>query len=114
LVKRFRSTKSTAMSAQNHRYRITATPIETDGMPCQGRCTIEFEHACHDDWMRVLESMQRQRGFTGDERAALTVATKLLDGLMLQHRSDADDVFAPLRPHMGEFINLLKQRNGAE
>jgi len=57
--------------------------------------------------------MQQQRGFTGDERAALTVGTKLLSGLMLAHRKDADDVFAPLRPHMGEFIKGLKQIKAA-
>ena len=99
------------MSNNSYRYRITVTPVEDDGLPCQGRCTIEFEHACHDDWMRILEAMQRQRGFSGDERAALTVGTKLLSGLMLAHRKDADDLFAPLRPHTGEFIKELKQRN---
>ncbi|HEV7271457.1 DUF3861 domain-containing protein [Pseudoxanthomonas sp.] len=93
-----------------HRYRITVTPIERDGQPCQGRCTIEFEHACDDDWMRILEAVQRQRGLTGDERAALVVGTKLLSGLMLDHRKDADDLFAALRPHMGEFIASLKAR----
>ena len=34
----------------------------------------------------------------------------LLSGLMLDHRKDADDLFAPLRPHMGEFIASLKAR----
>jgi len=102
------------MSNQSHRYRITVTPVESDGLQCQGRCTIEFEHSCHDDWMRILESMQRQRGFSGDERAALTVGTKLLSGLMLKHRNDRDDVFTPLRPHMGEFIKGLKQRDSTE
>lgn len=99
------------MANNPNRYRITVTPVESDGLQCLGRCTIEFEHSCHDDWMRILETMQQQRGFTGDERAALTVGTKLLSGLMLDHRKDADDVFAPLRPHMAEFINGLKQRN---
>ncbi len=101
------------MANDKHRYRITVTPIEQDGQPCTGRCTIEFEHSCHDDWMRILEASQRQRGFTGDERAALVIGTKLLSGLMLKHRGDADDLFAPLRPHMGEFIRGLKQRNDA-
>ena len=98
------------MANNSHRYRITVTPVESDGMQCQGRCTIEFEHTCHDDWMRILESMQRQRGFSGDERAALTVGTKLLSGLMLAHRKDADDLFAPLRPHMDTFIATLDER----
>ena len=44
------------------------------------------------------------------QRAALVVGTKLLSGLMLDHRKDADDLFAPLRPHMGEFIRSLKER----
>ena len=101
------------MANNSHRYRITVTPVEDNGLQCQGRCTIEFEHSCHDDWMRILEAMQRQRGFSGDERAALTVGTKLLSGLMLQHRKDEDDLFAALRPHMGEFIKELKQRNNA-
>lgn len=98
------------MSNQNHHYRITVTPIEQDGLQCSGRCAIEFEHACHDDWMRILENVQLTRGFSGDERAALVVGTKLLSGLMLEHRRDADDLFAPLRPHMGEFIQGLKRR----
>ena len=98
------------MPNDTHRYRITVTPIEDDCLPCSGRCTIEFEHACHDDWMRILENIQRQRGLSGDERAALVVGTKLLSGLMLDHRKDADDLFAPLRPHMGEFIRSLKER----
>ena len=56
------------MANDKHRYRITVTPIEQDGQACSGRCTIEFEHSCHDDWMRILEASQRQRGLTGDER----------------------------------------------
>ncbi len=93
-----------------HRYRITVTPIGNDGQQCSGRCTIEFEHTCHEDWMRILESTQRRRGLTGDERAALVVGTKLLSGLMLDHRTDTDDLFAPLRPHMATFIASLKER----
>ena len=93
-----------------HRYRITVTPVEDDGLQCQGRCTIEFEHTCHDDWMRILENIQRQRGLSGDERAALVVGTTLLSGLMVDHRKDTDDLFAPLRPHMGTFIAALKDR----
>lgn len=101
------------MANDSHRYRITVTPIASDGLQCQGRCTIEFEHGCHDDWMRILETMQQKRGFSGDERAALIVGTKLLSGLMLNHRKDADDVFAALRPHMSEFILDLKRRAAA-
>jgi hypothetical protein len=100
-----------AMPTASHRYRITVTPIEADGLQCNSRCTIEFEHACHDDWMRILEAIQRQRGLTGDERAALVVGTKLLSGLMLDHRKDTEDLFDGLRPPMVEFIRKLKQHS---
>lgn len=99
------------MSTTSHRYRITVTPIEDDGMQCNGRCTIEFEHACHDDWMRLLEAVQRQRGLSGDQRAALVVGTQLLNGLMLDPRKDTDDLFDGLRPSMVEFTRKLKQRS---
>lgn len=102
------------MANRSHRYRITVTPVEADGLPCAGRCTIEFEHHGHDDLMRVLENVQRLRGFTGDERAALVIGSKLLGGLMQDHRKDQDDLFAPLRPQMGEFIQGLKQRGKLE
>ena len=101
------------MPNDTHRYRITVTPIERDGLPCSGRCTIEFEHACHDDGLRILENVQRQRGFSGDERAALVIGTQLLGGLMVDHRKDTDDVFAPLRPHMDTFMAALKERGRA-
>ena len=99
------------MANRSHRYRITVTPVESDGLPCLSRCTLEFEHGCHDDWTRILENVQRLRGLSGDERVALVVGTKLLSGLMLEHRKDQDDLFAPLRDGMGQFIQGLKERS---
>ena len=46
------------MTSPSHRYRITVTPIEADGLPCLRRCAIEFEHRDRIDWMRLLESIQ--------------------------------------------------------
>lgn len=102
----------TLMADASHRYRLTVTPIEKDGLPCQGRCTLEFEHADHDNWTRILENVQRVRGLSGDERVALIVGTRLLGGLMLAHRKDEDDFFAALRPAFSDFIAELKQRAG--
>ncbi|MFT3763392.1 MAG: DUF3861 domain-containing protein [Pseudoxanthomonas sp.] len=99
------------MSAQAHRYRITVTPIEKDGLPCSGRCSIEFEHRDNDDWMRLLESVQRRRGLDGDERAALTIGLRLLDGLSRRHADNA--AFAALRPQLENFARELKRRDGA-
>ena len=92
------------MNTPQHRYRITVTPIEADGLPCQRRCAIEFEHRDRTDWMRMLESIQRRLGLSGDERAALAVALRLLD--TLSHR-EGDELFAALRPHLDAFIQDL-------
>ncbi|WP_159095973.1 DUF3861 family protein, partial [Xanthomonas fragariae] len=43
------------------RYRITVTPIESDGRPCNDRCTIEFEQRARADWMRLLEELHLRR-----------------------------------------------------
>ncbi len=87
-----------------HRYRITVTPVEPDGLPCTGRCTIEFEANCPTDWMHALEARQRERGLSGDERTALVVATRLLAGLAEKHRDDPDDRFAALRPALTQLL----------
>ncbi|KAF1691153.1 DUF3861 family protein [Pseudoxanthomonas koreensis] len=87
------------MASRPNRYRITVTPVENDGLPCRGRCSIEFDHASGEDWMRLLEGSQRLPGFAGDERAALLVGARLLEGLARRARGDGDplqDLRAPL------------------
>lgn len=97
------------MTSPSNRYRITVTPIESDGLPCSGRCSIEFEHRDADDWMRLLESVQRQRGLDGDERAALTIGLRLL--LSLGQRHGDDRLFATLGTQLQEFVDRLQQRH---
>lgn len=67
------------MSSQ--RYRITITPISSDGLPRSGCCTIEFERRSRQNWMRQLEAVQRQRQLSGDDCAALVVGLQLLKEL---------------------------------
>lgn len=98
-----------AMASSPNRYRVTVTPVENDGLPCRGRCSIEFDQACREDWMRLLEGSQRLPGFSGDERAALLVGARLLEGLARSERGAGDplqDLRAPLA--------ALLQRIGSE
>ncbi len=88
-----------------HRYRITVTPIEKDGLPCSGRCSIEFEHRDAADWMRQLESVQRQRGLDGDERAALAIGLRLLDSLGERHGKS--EPYRSLRTQLQAFAEKL-------
>jgi hypothetical protein len=96
-----------AMSSSPHRYRVTVTPIERDGLPCRGRCSIEFDQACGEDWMRLIEGTQRLPGFSGDERTALVVALRLLDGLARRPRGNGDDPLAGLRTPLASLLQRI-------
>jgi len=94
------------------RYRITVTPVESGGLPCQGRCAIEFEQPCVDDWMRVLESNQRIRGLSADERAALVIGARLLDGIARRNPGVTDDLLADLRAPLAQLLARLEPTTG--
>ncbi|WP_372014701.1 DUF3861 family protein [Pseudoxanthomonas sp. 10H] len=95
------------MASSPHRYRVTVTPVERDGLPCRGRCSIEFDQACGEDWMRLVEGTQRLPGFSGDERTALVVGLRLLDGLAGRPRSNAEDPLADLRAPLAALLQRI-------
>lgn len=95
------------MAPTPHRYRVTVTPVERDGLPCRGRCSIEFDQACGEDWMRMLENSQRLQGFSGDERTALVVGLRLLDSLAREPRQRGEDPLAGLRAPLDALLRKL-------
>jgi hypothetical protein len=97
------------MSSSPQRYRVTVTPIERDGLPCRGRCSIEFDQACSEDWMRMVEGTQRLHGFSGDERTALVIGLRLLDGLARRARGETgDDLLADLRAPLASLLQRIE------
>ena len=94
------------MACSKQRYRITASPIEANGLPCSGRCTIEFERTCDQDWMRLLEASHRQRGLAGDDRAALTIGLQLLKSL--RHRGAVSTELQDLQPQLDALIERIQ------
>jgi hypothetical protein len=96
------------MSSPIARYRITLTPVEGGGLPCSGRCSIEFDQADTQDWMRRIEQAQQLRGLAGDERTALAVGASLLDGLARRHPELADDPLAGLRQPLAALLERLR------
>lgn len=98
---------SHVMSSSKHRYRITVTPIEADGLQCSGRCTIEFEQRSPRNWMHELEDAQRQRRLSCNEAAGAVVATGLLEALAVAARDDAHPL-AALQPELDVLIAKLQ------
>lgn len=98
------------MRPRPHRYRITVTPVEEDGHPCHHRCSIEFEHRASQDWMQLLETLQRHRRLSADERAGTLISSRLLHDIAQRHRDAGGDLFAPLQPALERFIAGLDPR----
>ncbi|MFT4248202.1 MAG: DUF3861 family protein [Pseudomonas sp.] len=92
------------------RYRITITPLESDGRPCTGRCTIEFEQRSRENWMRRLEKLQGQRQLSGDDCAALTVGTQLLKELA-QSRTDSHGTLAAIQPALLALLERIESES---
>lgn len=82
------------MASPSTRYRVTVTPIEKDGLPCSGRCTIELEHRARQDWMRLLEAAPRRAGLSGDERAAVLIAGQILRDVLDRRAGQGDHPLA--------------------
>ncbi|MCE4372782.1 DUF3861 family protein [Xanthomonas hortorum] len=91
------------------RYRITVTPIESDGRPCDDRCTIEFEQRSRADWMRLLEELHLRRDLSSDECAALTVGSQLLEDLAARPRAQPSDALDALRPKLQLLLERLQR-----
>ncbi|MBO9737781.1 DUF3861 domain-containing protein [Xanthomonas axonopodis pv. begoniae] len=104
---------STAQNDATHmsrkRYRITVTPIENDGRPCDDRCTIEFEQRSRADWMRLLEELHLRRDLSSDECAALTVGSQLLEDLAARPRAQPSDALDALRPRLQLLLERLQR-----
>jgi hypothetical protein len=98
------------MGSRPYRYRITVTPVEDDGHPCDHRCSIEFEHRATQDWMQLLETTPRHRQLGADERAGVLISSRLLHDIAQRHRHAGEDPFAPLEPALERFIAGLDPR----
>jgi hypothetical protein len=99
------------MASSPHRYRVTVTPVQRDGLPCSGRCSIEFDQACCEDWMRLIEGSQRLPGFSGDERIALVVGARLLDALARRPQEGAaSDPLRDLRAPLAALLERIEAR----
>jgi len=102
-----------AMTRSKHRYRISVTPIETDGQQCTGRCSIEFEQHSQHSWMRKFESAQRLRRLSCNDDASLVVVTGLLTALA-EASVRADSPLATLQPELDQLLHKLDGLRGKE
>ncbi len=105
-------TDAANMSNSKHRYRITVTPIETDGQQCSGRCTIEFEQRSPYSWMQQFESAQRQRRLSCNEDASIVVLTGLLQSLA-EATAKPGSTLSTLQPELDQLLHKLQQLHDA-
>jgi len=96
------------MSSPKHRYRISVTPIETDGQQCSGRCSIEFEQRSQGNWMHQLEAAQRQRRLSSNEEAAIVVASGLL-ATLADSAAKPGNLLAALQPELDQLLAKLQR-----
>ena len=101
------------MSSSKHRYRITVTPIEADGLPSSGRCTIEFEQRSPQNWMHQLEHAQSQRRLSCNDVTSIVVATGLLENLAVSAR-DNDNLLSLLQPELDGLLAKLAKLHPAD
>jgi len=88
---------------------MTVTPVDSGGLPCLGRCSLEFEQpAGRGDWMRAVEHNQRLPGLAGDERAALVIGAHLLDALSRRRPDLPDDPLRELRAPLSRLVERLQ------
>ena len=57
--------------------------------------------------MRLVEGSQRLPGFSGDERTALVVGLRLLDGLARRPRGNGEDPLAALRSPLASLLQRI-------
>ena len=96
------------MPASPTRYRVTITPLQPNGLHCNGRCSIEFEQSDRQDWMRQVERTQGLPGLTGDERTALAIGACLLDSLIQRHPDGGHSTLDRLRAPLAELLRHLR------
>ncbi|MET0290101.1 MAG: DUF3861 family protein [Pseudoxanthomonas sp.] len=84
------------MDNASRRYRITVTPVESDGLPCFHRCSLEFDHTSAHDLMRRVESTTTRHALPGNESTSVVVGLSLLELLLERGSPETRQLLTPL------------------
>jgi uncharacterized protein DUF3861 len=96
----------------SYRYKITVEALTgAKGEPVEGQI-LSFEAANHDDLLGIVDRMRARLPFDSDTVASLGIGLKLFSEVALVQRNDP--MFAMIRPALGEFVRVLKQRSATE
>lgn len=96
---------NTAMNATTHRYHLTITALDADGLPDLRHCAIELQQASNTDWQQRLCHWKRGSQLHGDDYLAALLAGQLLAGLNARVGRQPGHPLARLQPH----IDALEQ-----
>ncbi|SNT32991.1 protein of unknown function [Granulicella rosea] len=91
-----------------YKYKVTVEDLGERKVDPDVHAPLVFYPENHDNILNIAERQaSRWPAFTADEAASLAIGLKLFAEVGLKHRNDP--LFAPLMPHLREFIGRLKQ-----
>jgi len=94
---------------KGHLYRITMEYLKDIKGEAVEKEPLTFETTNHDEIFQIVERIRNKGLFDEAEAAAFAVGLKLFSEVMLNNRDS--DLFRPLRPAFGEFMQGLKKDN---
>jgi hypothetical protein len=94
---------------KGHLYRITVEYLKDIKGESVEKEPLTFETTNHDEIFQIVERTTKKGLFDADESAAFAVGLKLFSEVMLNNKDN--DLFKPLRPAFGEFMQRLKKGN---
>lgn len=89
-----------------YRYRIIVEPIENAKGELIPETPLTFEAVNHDELLSLVARIQQRSSLNTDDTACLMIGLKLFSEVVLQHKQKP--LFAPMLPHLREFISRLK------
>lgn len=90
-----------------YKYKVTVEDLGGRKVDPEMHAPLVFYPENHDNILDIADRQAARWPFTTDEAASLAIGLKLFAEVGLKHRNDP--LFAPLMPHLREFIGRLKQ-----
>ncbi|UOO81357.1 DUF3861 domain-containing protein [Uruburuella testudinis] len=96
---------------KQHQYRVTLEYLaDADGHAVE-QAPLVFDAPNHDNIFSILEMMGRREDMTPEMAQRFTLGLKLMSEVMLENKNHP--LFAQLRPHLLEIMQIVKGKKTA-